>query len=203
MNYVPFDDFPFDATHKSPHGTYFPFDATHKSPHSIISDTHLNAFSHFYTEPDCMFLVQTILKYLREVDYLFSQSIGFYENGVELTTYRTVRGNARVVEKKFTSVGIAARDRWKDLVESGFYYRREVHFLYDDNETTEEAYTRLKSLKKDFCKLNIKVQEKMETLFELERTFGLIPIGDASFLQVVPQKRRMWVCMNGHWMNTL
>jgi len=82
--------------------TYFPFDATHKSPHSIISDTHLNAFSHFHTEPDCMFLVQTILRYLREVDSLFSQSIGFYENGVELTTYRTVRGNARVVEKSLT-----------------------------------------------------------------------------------------------------
>ena len=182
---------------------YFPFDATHKSPHSIISDTHLNAFSHFHTEPDCMFLVQTILRYLREVDSLFSQSIGFYENGVELTTYRTVRGNARVVEKKFNSVGTASRDRWKDLVESDFYYRREVHFGYDDYETTEEAYTRLKSLKKDFFKLNIQVHEKMETLFELERTFGLIPIDDASFLQVVPQKRRMWVCMNGHWMNTL
>jgi len=94
--------FPFDATHKSPHGIYFPVDATHKSPHSIISDTHLNALSHFHTEPDCMFLVQTILRYLREVDSLFSQSIGFYENGVELTTYRTVRGNARVVEKSLT-----------------------------------------------------------------------------------------------------
>lgn len=106
-------------------------------------------------------------------------------------------------KKKFNSVGTASRDRWKDLVESDFYYRREVHFGYDDYETTEEAYTRLKSLKKDFFKINIQVHEKMETLFELERTFGLIPIGDASFLQVVPQKRRMWFCMNGHWMNTL